>query len=157
MTNRSLIIIVAILELLAGEFQAAAQFSRLHFGGYRIVKLAPTSTRSVTGAMELDCTNDTTGFTMSNISGTIYKNGKPFLRGDLSPIKVPHGNTKVLIDCHYAALAEGIGIMDVIKSISFRPQDYTVDISATVIDSKGKKKNVAKQGVGLTELMGKRK
>lgn len=153
--RRIYLISITLLLLLAGEGEACAQLSKLHFKGFRITRIMPTSTRSVTGAMEIDMVNDSLAFTMSNISGTVYKNGQPFMRGDLSPIKVPHGAGKVVVDCHYAALAEGIGIMDVLKCLQFRPQDYTVDVSCTVIDEKGRRKNVAKKGVSAAKLMGK--
>lgn len=145
--------VAALLLLLAGGAQAHAQLNRLHFKGYRITRLMPTSTRSVTGTMEIECVNDTLSFTMSNISGTVYKDGEPFMRGDISPIKVPHGSSKVVVDCHYAALADGVGIMDLLRCLSFRPEDYTVDVSTTVIDQKGRRKNVAKQGVSVASLM----
>lgn len=103
--------------------------------------------------MEIDCVNDSLAFTMSNISGTVYKEGIPFMRGDISPIKVPHGSSKVVVACHYAALADGFGIMDLLKCLSFHPEDYTVDVSTTVIDQNGKRKNVAKQGVSVSSLM----
>ena len=149
--------VAALLLLLAGESDARAQLSKLHFKGYRITKIMPTSTRSVTGTMEIDCVNDSPAFTMSNISGTVYKDGRPFMRGDISPIKVPHGSSKVIVDCHYAALAEGIGIMDLLRCLSFRQEDYTVDVSTTVIDQNGKRRNVAKKGVSVAKLMGKGK
>ena len=155
MRRFALVMVAAFLMLLAGECDAHAQLSKLHFKGYRITKIMPTSTRSVTGAMEIDCVNDSLAFTMSNISGTVYKDGRPFMRGDISPIKVPHGAGKVLFDCHYAALADGIGVMDLLKCLSFRPEDYTVDVSTTVIDQKGNRKNVAKKGVSVAKLMGK--
>lgn len=156
--KRTVAIVAALLVMLVTAPGAAAQIlSNLHFNGYRITKVMPTSTRSVTGAMEIECQNDSLGFTMSNISGTVYKDGKPFLRGDLSPIKVPHGSSKVIVDCHYAALAEGINILDLLKSISFKPQDYTVDVSTTVIDTKGNKRLVAKQGVSASQLLTRKK
>ena len=142
-----------MLFSLAGEFQAYAQLSRLQFRGYHITKILPTSTRSVTGTMEIDCVNDSLAFTMSNISGTVYKESIPFMRGDISPIKVPHGSSTVVVACHYAALADGVGIMDLLKCLSFHPEDYTVDVSTTVIDQNGKRKNVVKQGVSTAILL----
>lgn len=155
MKKFTLAILTALLLLLAGESEACAQLKGLHFKGYRITKVLPTSTRSVTGAMEIDCVNDGLPFTMSNISGTVYKEGKAFMRGDISPIKVPHGASKVVVDCHYAALADGVGLMDLLRCLQFRPDDYTVDVSTTVIDQKGQRRNVAKQGVSVAKLIGK--
>ena len=146
------------MMFLAAAPEAGAQIlGALHFGGYRITRVVPTSTRSVTGVMEIDCVNDTLAFTMSNISGTIYKDGKAFMRGDLSPIKVPHGSSKVIVDCHYAALADGVNVLDVLRSLSFKPEDYTIDVSTTIIDQKGGKRNVAKQGVSAAQLLKKKK
>ena len=153
--RRIYLISITLLLLLAGEGEACAQLSKLHFKGFRITRIMPTSTRSVTGAMEIDMVNDSLAFTMSNISGTVYKGGKPFLRGDISPIKVPHGSSKVVVNCRYAALAENISLLEVLRNLSFRPQDYTVDVSCTVIDEKGRRKNVAKKGVSAAKLMGK--
>lgn len=155
MMKRIAVLIVALF--LAAAPQAWGQMlGKLHFNGYRITKVMPTSTRSLTGTMEIDCVNDTLGFTMSNISGTVYKGGKPFLRGDISPIKVPHGSSKVVVNCRYAALAENISLLDVLRNLSFRPQDYTVDVSTTIIDTKGNRRNVAKQGVNAAQLLRKR-
>ena len=155
--KRTVAIFAALLVMLVTAPGAAAQIlSNLHFNGYRITKVMPTSTRSVTGAMEIECQNDSLGFTMSNISGTVYKDGKPFLRGDLSPIKVPHGSSKVVVNCRYAALAENISLLDVLRNLSFRPQDYTVDVATTIIDTKGNRRNVAKQGVNAAQLLRKR-
>lgn len=154
MKHRGIIIalLAAAFLLVAGTQRASAQLSRLHFGGYRITRITPVSFRSVRGTAEFQIQNDTVGFTMSNISGMVYKKGVPFVMGDASPVAIPAGASSVAVNGS-AALCDGITLWDVLACIAFKAEDYTIDVSMTIIDANGHRRDVAKSGLGVAALL----
>ena len=147
-----IVIISIILMLLAGEDQASAQLSRLHFKGYKITKIAPTSFRSVRGTAEFYCLNDSLRFTMSNIRGTVYKKGVPFVSGSADPVTVPAGSSTVTVNGK-ASLCDGIGLWDVLQCIAFKAEDYSIDVSMTIVNSKGIRRDYSKRGMSVSALL----
>lgn len=145
-------LLAAAFLLVAGTQTANAQLSRLHFGGYRITRISPVSFRSVRGTAEFQIQNDTVGFTMSNISGTVYKKGKAFVRGDASPVSIPSGSSTVAVN-GTASLCEGITLWDVLQCIAFKAEDYSIDVSMTIITTKGDRREVAKSGLSVAALL----
>lgn len=74
-------ILLGAILLFAMENSASAQLSRLRFGEHKINRISLKSLRAVTGEAQVVCTNDTLAFTMSNICGTVYKQGRAFVYG----------------------------------------------------------------------------
>ncbi|MBQ0126564.1 MAG: hypothetical protein KBS80_01070 [Bacteroidales bacterium] len=145
-------IVAAILILFTGENLAYAQLSKLHFKGYKITRIAPTSLRSVRGTAEFNCINDSLGFTMSNIKGTVYKKGVAFISGSADPVSVPSGSSAVTVNGK-ASLCDGIGLWDVLQCIAFKAEDYSIDVSMTVVNSKGNRREYSKMGMSVSALL----
>lgn len=151
--KRFFLILLSAILLLTVENSASAQLSRLHFGDHKINRIALKSLRAVTGEAQVVCTNDTLAFTMSNICGTVYKQGRAFVRGTAEPVTVARGEGLVVVDGE-ASLCQGITFWDVLGCIAFKASDYTIDVSMTIVYENGKFRHFAKQGMSVAALLG---
>lgn len=82
---------VISVMLMLGVETASAQMSDLKFGNYGVEKIRIKSLRSGTGLAWVMTENSGKSFYMSDIKGTVYKNGKPFVTGTCKPVKVVAG------------------------------------------------------------------
>lgn len=146
-------ILLGAILLFAMENSASAQLSRLRFGEHKINRISLKSLRAVIGEAQVVCTNDTLAFTMSNICGTVYKQGRAFVYGTAEPVTVSRGESLVVVDGE-ASLCQGITFWDVLGCIAFRASDYTIDVSMTIVDEKGRSRYYAKQGMSVAALLG---
>lgn len=142
---------MALLAVLASD-RCHAQFSKLSIGDYGIKSISPESFRSVNGAVWIDVTNPEQGFTLSDISGVVYKNNSPFVRGTASNVHISKGSERVVISGN-ASLASGVSLWTVLSVLSFDPEDYSVDIIMRVTLDSGQSRMVAKYKVPLTTLL----
>ena len=141
--NKILAAIVSAVMLVLMAVPARAQLSRLHFGGYSITSLRPQSFSSVTGSVKVTVTNDTTSFVMKNISGKVYKLGTPLVQGNAADVFVPHGLSEVGVQGE-ASLCEGVGFLTILSCLfGFNINDYTADVSMTVVDEQGHTRHFA--------------
>lgn len=131
---------------------ASAQMSKLHFSKYKVSGISVRSMRSVDGSIELTCRNDTTGFVMSDIYGVVYKNGRPFVSGLASPVRVPQGTSSFDVSGN-ATLCDGISLLDVLACIAFDPDDYTIDVRMKVTMNSGESRIVDKRGISVGALL----
>lgn len=132
--------------------EAAGQRSSLTFGKYKIEGIRITSMRTAEGSVSVVTTNSDKTFTMSEISGTVNKKGRPFVSGTARPVTVPSGTTKVVVNGD-ATLCDGVTLMDVLGCIAFRPSDYTVDVHMKISNSDSTRV-YDKKGVSLSRLLG---
>lgn len=151
--NRKLTgLLIAVAGLLATAVPASAQLSSLHFGEYKITGIHPNSFRSADGSASIVCTNSGKKFTMSNIRGTVYKKGTPFVSGYASPVTVPAGKTTLDISGN-ASLCDGVSIWDLLACIVFRAEDYKIDVAMTITDASGEARLYEKKGINVAALL----
>ena len=150
-----LLALVAILALSVPSAQA--QLSRLKFGKYRITSIVPSSFRSVRGSVEVTVTNDTTSFLMKDITGIIYRNGEPFVEGVCSDVRVVKG-TSTVEPVGTVRICEGVSVWSVLRCmVDLNIEEFTGDLSMTLIDAKGHTRPLKKEGVSVAEVLKNRK
>jgi len=151
-SNQSLYLLLVMVVLFS--LPAQAQLSRLKFSNkYKIESIDPLSLREVKGAVQVTLRNDTTTFTMSDITGVIYKKGKPFVQGQADPVRVPAGNSTVRVT-GVAALCPGISLWTVLGCLfGFDIEDYTADVSMVITDAAGHTRQLDKKGVSVAAIL----
>ena len=153
MDLRRLTLLLAMLVTLLGGQPARAQLSRLHFRNYRITSIVPSSFRSVRGSVEVTLTNDTTAFTMSDIQGLVYRNGKPFVQGVCNDTHVGRGTVTVR-PTGTVRLCDSVSLWTVLRCmVDFNPDEYSGDISMLITDTKGNQRTYAKESVPVGKLL----
>ena len=145
------VLLVGLVALASSEF-CRAQFSKLSFGKYGVSSIRPESLRSVRGAVWIDVTNPMEGFTVSQIRGTVYKNGVPFVYGSASDVHIPSGSARASISGR-ASLSESASLWDVLALIAFDPEDYSVDLSVRITLDSGETRVVSKTRMPVAALL----
>ena len=142
---------VCVVAMAASE-TCLAQFSKLSFGKYGISSIRPESLRSVRGAVWIDVTNPMEGFTVSEIKGTVYKKGVPFVYGSASDVYITSGSARADISGR-ASLSETASLWDVLALIVFDPNDYSVDLSVRITLDSGATRVVSKLQMPVAALL----
>lgn len=145
-------LLISILLTLVSIFSASAQFSRLSIGKYGIQSVSPEGFSAVNGAVWLEVANPGETFTVSDIKGTVYKDGSPFVKGTAPGFTVLNGSSKVTVSGH-AGLCEGVSLWSLFSLVVFEPEDYTVDILMKITTSSGKTRVAQKKGMPLKALL----
>lgn len=150
--KRLFALLAACVLVLAASDVCHAQFSKLSFGKYGVSSIRPESLRAVRGAVWLDVTNPMVGFTISEIKGTVYKKGVPFVHGTASDVYIPLGTARANISGR-AALSPSASLWDVLALIAFDPEDYSVDLSVRITLDTGETRVVSKSQMPVTTLL----
>lgn len=145
------VFIVAVLAAVSSA-DCRAQFSRLSIGDYGIQSISPESFRSVSGAVWLNVANPDQAFTLSDISGVVYKNNVPFVKGKASTVRIAKGTAKAVISGR-ASLCDGVSLWSVLSLLSFNPDDYCVDIIMRVTLDSGESRMITKYKVPVSTLL----
>lgn len=145
------ILVVCVLAFASSEV-CHAQFSKLSFGKYGVSSIRPESLRAVRGAVWVDVTNPMVGFTVSEIKGTVYKKGAPFVYGSASDVHIPLGTRRATITGR-ASLSPSASLWDVLALIAFNPADYSVDLSVRITLDTGETRTVSKSKMPVTALL----
>lgn len=125
-------IILASAIMLAGSaLDCKAQLSQIKINSYKIESISPNNFRSVSGAALFNLSNPLADVQVSNISGTIYKQGNAFISGNAADFVIPSGTSSVRAT-GTASLCSGVSLWNVFALLAFNPEDYSVDINATV-------------------------
>lgn len=143
--------LVAIVTLVAAD-DCAAQFGKMTIKDYGIKSIVPESFSSVRGAVWVEVVNPTETFTVSDISGKVYKEGSPMIQGTAPAFTVGKGESKVEIS-GAASLCPGASLWSVLGMFFFDPDDYSVDISMTITLASGTKRTVEKKNLPVTALL----
>lgn len=143
--------LVLLLSLLSSHI-ADAQFSRLSIGKYGIESMSPDGFTAAKGAVWLEVANPGETFTVSDIKGTVYKDGSPFVSGTAPGFTVPDGSSRVIVSGR-AGLCEGVSLWSLFSLVTFDPEDYTVDVSLKITTSSGKTRVAQKKGMPLKALL----
>ena len=145
------ILVLCVLAFVSSEV-CHAQFSKLSFGKYGVSSIRPESLRAVRGAVWVDVTNPMVGFTVSEIKGTVYKKGVPFVYGSASDVHIPLGTRRTNISGR-ASLSPSASLWDVLALIVFDPEDYSVDLSVRITLDTGETRTVSKSRMPVTALL----
>lgn len=145
------ILAVCILAVVSSEV-CHAQFSKLSIGKYGISSIRPESFRAVRGAVWLDVTNPMEGFTVSDVQGTVYKRGVPFVTGKADSFHVSNGTARCSISGR-AALCEGVSLWTVLGLLNFNPDDYSVDLTVRITLDSGATRVVTKKNMSVAALL----
>lgn len=146
-----ILMVLAALSVAAAD-ECFAQFSNISIGKYSIESIRPEGFSSVKGSVMLDVANAGEGFTVSDISGTVYKEGEPFVTGQALNFSVASGSQKLVISGR-ASLCQGASLWSVLGLLFFEPEDYMVDISLKVTTDSGVEKVLSRKGMPVTELL----
>lgn len=131
MMKRFVTILLASVAALLFSIDASAQMDKVSVKSYKISRISPRGFTSVDGAVQITIVNAGEQFTLSNISGVVYKQGMRFVTGSAANVVVPKGESNLVINGN-ATLCRGIGLWDVLKCINFKADDYTADVSLRV-------------------------
>lgn len=145
------ILVMCVVALVSAEV-ASAQFSKLSFGKYGVSSIRPESLRAVRGTVWIDVNNPLEGFTVSEIKGTVYKNGAPFVYGSASDVHIPSGSARAVISGR-ASLSSTASLWDVLALIVFDPEDYSVDLSVRITLDSGQTRVVSKKKMPVAALL----
>ena len=129
------IIFVALASLI-GFFSSTdckAQYDYLKFGDFGVTSVSPLSFTSVRGAVWVDVENPQVGFSVTEVYGKLYCNGRALIEGKADDYYVPNGNGRLNLT-GVASLCPGVSIIDVLGLLFFNPEEYTVDIKAIITD-----------------------
>ncbi len=145
-------VVAVVCYVFIGSISADAQNFGLKVNDYSIESISPDGFRAVNGALKVNVTNGNDAFTLTGISGRIYKNGRPFVEGSCGDVIFPAGTSSVVVRGH-ASLSSGIGLWDVLKCVWFTPSDYTFDISLVYHASDGSVTPISKVAVPLSSVL----
>ena len=145
------LMVVAALAVAAGD-ECFAQFSKLSIGKYSIESIRPEGFSAVGGSVMLEVTNAGEGFTVSEITGTVYKEGSPFVTGKASNFHVSPGSQKLVISGR-ASLCQGASLWSVLGLLFFDPEDYSVDIRLKVTTASGEVRVIEQKKLPVTVLL----
>lgn len=150
--RKAIAVIAAVCLVVVTSVEGRAQFSRLRFGDYGVKSISPESFSAVKGVVWLEVTNPMEGFTVSEISGMVYKDDAPFITGNADDFSVHPGTAKVVISGR-AALCPGVSLWAVLGLIFFDPDDYYVDMSARITMDSGATRVVEKKAMPVRTLL----
>lgn len=148
--RRFFFIAVAIFLLLVPG--AVSAQSRISVDSYKIIGIMPVTFTSINGEVQFTCSSRSRyNIFLSNISGTIYKSGKPLVKGTAAPFSIRPGTTTFVVSGN-ASLCNGVSMMDVLSSISLNVNDYSADVSAIVKDG-GSMIPISMKNVPLSQII----
>lgn len=152
MKNRFLALLAAFVVTAISCHESHAQFSRLSFGKYGVESLWPESMSSLAGSVWVEVTNSGEGFSVSQVKGTLYKEGKAFISGSADSFRISRGTRKCVVKGR-ANLCEGVSLWEALTLVSFDPEAYTADISMRVTMDSGASRVIVKKGVKLSRFL----
>lgn len=89
---------------------------------------------------------------MSEITGTVYKEGARFVTGQASNFHVAAGAQKLEISGR-ASLCQGASLWTVLGLLFFDPEDYAVDIRLKVTTASGEVRVIEQKKLPVTVLL----
>lgn len=149
--------IIVISALLMGALAAHAQyFEGFSVESYKFTHVWPTSFRSIRGDIKAVVSNTGDERTLSGLSATVYRNGKPFAHGRGDDVTAWVGRHQYTLR-GYAELAEGVSTWQAIKAaFAFRAEEYTLDFTLIITHKNGKVDYVVRKGVPITDYLRRR-
>lgn len=133
MYKRLIVFILAVILGITWADDCKAQYDYLKFGDFGVTSVSPLSFTSVKGAVWVDVENPQAGFSVTEVYGKLYCDGRALIEGKADDYYVPNGSGRLNLT-GVASLCPGVSIFDVLGLIFFDPQMYTVDIKAVITD-----------------------
>ncbi len=127
-----LLVVVSIIASISAD-ECKAQYDYLKFGDFGVTSISPVSFTSVRGEVWVDVENPQVGFSVTEVYGKLYCNGRALIEGKADDYYVPNGNGRLNLT-GVASLCPGVSIIDVLGLLFFNPEEYTVDIKAIITD-----------------------
>lgn len=148
--RRFFFIAVAIFLLLVPG--AVSAQSRISVDSYKIIGITPVTFTSINGEVQFTCSSKSrSNIFLSNISGTIYKLGKPLVKGSAAPFSIRPGKSTFVVSGN-ASLCSGVSLVDVLSSVSFNVNDYSADVNVIVKEG-GKMIPISMKNVPLSQII----
>jgi hypothetical protein len=133
MYKRLIVFILAVILGMTWSDDCKAQYDYLKFGDFGVTAISPVNFTSVRGEVWVDVENPQAGFSVTEVYGRLYCDGRALIEGKADDYYVPNGNGRLILT-GVASLCPGVSIFDVLGLIFFDPQMYTVDIKAIITD-----------------------
>lgn len=122
---------------------------------YKIDSVSPKSFDSLAGAVTVNVKNTVNPFVISDIKGTVYRNGKAFVVGTADDVAVASGASAVKVT-GVASLASGVSLWSALGAIFGGLDPFTVDVDMVITDSTtGNSRHVVKKGYKVSALLKK--
>lgn len=147
-----LIIVAAAISLAASAGEKGEVFSKLNVEKFGIGSIWPSGFSAVTGSVWVELENGGEGFTVSQIKGTVYRDGAPFVTGTAGDLHILKGKGKYTISGK-ASLCPGVSILSLLRLFSFDPKAYSVDISVVVTSDSGVSQTLSVEKFPVSALL----
>lgn len=147
-----LIFLAAVVAVSASAGSKGEVFSKLSIGQYGINSIWPSGFSSVTGSVWVEIDNAGEAFTVSEIRGTVYREGAPFVTGTAGDVRISKGKGKYTIDGQ-ASLCSGVSLFSLLRLVSFDPKAYSVDMSVVVTFDGGRKETLSVEKLPVAALL----
>lgn len=147
-----LVILTALLAWAASAQEQKDVFGKLSFGKYGIDNIWPASFSSVTGAVWVEIDNASEGFTVSQIKGTVYREGTRFITGTADNVYIAKGQGKYVVSGK-ASLCSGVSLLSILRLLSFDPNVYSVDMSIVVTLDSGHQQTMSVEKLPVSALL----
>ena len=131
--KKFLLVVVTFFLAILSSWESKAQYNTLKFGEFGITSITPLGRGSVKGRVWIDVENPLPGFSVSNIEGKFYLDGRALLEGHVDDYYVPSGTNRITLT-GTATMCPGATLLDILGLMLFDPEMSTVDIKAVVTD-----------------------
>ena len=149
--KRFLLIIVAAAIAVSASANGGV-YSKLSIGDYGIDNIWPAGMTAITGAVWVEIDNAGEGFKVSQIKGTVYREGQPFITGSANDVHIAKGKGKYTISGQ-AGLCPNVSILSILRMFLFDPNIYSVDMSVVVTTDSGKTQTLSVERLPVKTLL----
>lgn len=150
--KKVILVMAAAVMAIAASAQGKEVFSKLSIGEYGIGSIWPAGFSAVTGSVWVEIDNAGEAFTVSQIRGTVYRDGAPFITGSADNVRVAKGKGKYTIEGK-ASLCSGVSLFSLLRLISFDPNVYSVDMSVVVAFEDGRQETLSVSKLPVSALL----
>lgn len=134
----------------------AVNLRKIKIVDYSVKSIRPQGLRAITGVVEVKFVNNgRRDVDVREVKGTLYtSDNKIFATAICENILIAKGSSTVPVSGK-VSLGDGVGIIDLLQRMNFDPKDYTVDISISTANRRGKISRFEKKKIPLTAILGK--
>lgn len=152
MKSRTAILLAATcLLMLAG---CAPKAKDLSLDNYRLENVSPTGLRGVDVTLMLTITNRAVAFTISDICGTVFKDGTEFALFSAEPLALKGKSTETYPLNASLSLSESVSLFDLIGLVRDHDMDsFMIDLHARGSLKGGIGKDIDMNNVPLSRLI----
>ncbi len=149
---RNAIKIVVALALLMPVI-ACVNYKKVKLTSVSIGSVTPAGLKAVNGTVKLGIENNSSEFTISDISGTIYRSGSEIGSFSADPITIATGSaTYSLVGT--VSLSSSVSIIEIISiATNFKIDDFSIDLTLKLKPKGGAATTVTRRDVAVGELV----